>query len=80
MFVELRDSIESNCNKCDRQDTSACNECFFTSVDLGRKDLGGKRVYARAYHLLNCLKQHGFSRKDSFGTKLNVQLRKEVTV
>ena len=71
-LVDLRDEIERHCEKCEWKGTIPCDLCFFASVDLGRIDLGHIRTYRRAFHYLRSLRESGFVRDDTFGTKLNI--------
>lgn len=73
MLIDLRDSIEDHCETCPKLASTYCQWCFFASIDLGRKDLGNKRTYARAYHYLKCLHKSGFMWLETFGGRLNIK-------
>lgn len=73
MLIDLRHEIENHCSKCNKIKELPCNSCFFSSVDLGRLDLGSNYIYRRAYHYLKCIDIVGFQRAETFGTRLNIQ-------
>jgi hypothetical protein len=76
MIIDLRDSIEDHCNQCEFLETIACKNCFFSSLDFRRMNLGSNSVYRRAYHLLKVLRITGYKRADTFGERLNIPVRK----
>mgnify|MGYP007066196941 CR=1 FL=1 len=79
MKADLRNQIESHCNKCSHLDTSLCNGCFFASVDIGTPELGGREQYTRAFNYLRVANVKGFKRDRPFGNYLQIE-RKEVIV
>ena len=75
MIEDLRDSIENHCTTCNKLGSYYCSVCFFSSIDMGTINLGNKRTYRRAYHLLNQIRKKGFERNETFGTRLQITLK-----
>ena len=70
--IDLRDNIETHCDNCSHNGTSACNGCFFASVDMGTPLLGGLETYGRAFKYLKIKFVKGFKRDRPFGNYLNI--------
>ncbi len=63
MVIDLRDEIEDFCVSCRKINLHTCKGCFFSSVNMGRVDLGGQAVYAKAFRYLKRFGTMGILRK-----------------